>query len=67
MLAAAQASVLNDFLKTKAVNVGEEHKLKETLTYGWNTSKYFGTDSEWGYEANVYADVGASYSFPLYD
>lgn len=40
--------------------------MKDTLTYGWNSSRTWRTGT-WGYEAVVYADLGASYSFPLFD
>ena len=35
-------------------------------TYGYYTSKY-SSSGEWGYELDVYGDLGADYSFPLYD
>ncbi len=37
-----------------------------TLTYGLDGSKYWGNE-DWGYEYNIYADVGATYSGPLKD
>jgi len=37
------------------------------MTYGYNTSKYWGSTSEWGYELDLYGDLGVSYSMPLYD
>ncbi len=38
-----------------------------TLTFGWNRTWYKGTNNDWGLEIDLYADIGASYSLPLYD
>ena len=54
------------FTERKAADEELHPKLGSTLTSGWNTSRVT-SSGNWGYETVLYADLGATYSFPLYD